>query len=302
MHHHVVVAGGDARDVWLCRILLDKGYTVNTWGIQVNGLHPFDPNTLNGDLPDIFIGPMTGIAEDGAFETEDGIQYLTTSLLDGMPQGSLLAAGLLAPRWIDEASRRGIRTVQYRTESSFMWLNAVPTAEGAIKAALGESGRTLAGRPVAILGFGRVGTVLAHKLAGLGTQVLIFERQAEKRAMAEALGYTAKPLNRSDQEPFDGCFNTIPAPVIDAQWLRTTSPAWVIDLASHPGGLAPGLKGTPLVEGRYRHILGIPGMVAPIRAAEIIWDTLALALEEGEESYGTIKRRANWGGNGGIPL
>lgn len=86
MHHHVVVAGGDARDVWLCRILLDKGYTVNTWGIQVNGLHPFDPNTLNGDLPDIFIGPMTGIAEDGAFETEDGIQYLTTSLLDGMPK------------------------------------------------------------------------------------------------------------------------------------------------------------------------------------------------------------------------
>jgi dipicolinate synthase subunit A len=244
---------------------------------------------------------MTGIDAEGGMQTMDGRVTLPSAWVDRLLPGSLLAAGLIAPSWIARARQRGVRTVQYRMEPSFMWLNALPTAEGAIKAALGESGYTLSGRPLAILGCGRVGTVLALKLAALGARVRVLDRSRERRAMAEAFGLCTHPLRLEAVNGVDGLFNTIPAPVLDESWLRTTDPAWIIDLASDPGGLSADVRPTWQHHPRYRHLLGLPGLTAPIRAAEIIWQTLCLALEE-ETSNGTTVGNSSGSRYGGFSL
>ncbi len=277
MRHRVVVAGGDARDVWLCRFLMDQQFEVLSWGLTVPEVEKFSPMS---SPPDILIGPMTGIGPHGTMETREGVVYLESYLLERMPPGSLLGAGLIAPDVKDWARRLDIATVEYRMQPTFMWLNAVPTAEGALKAALGRSGFTIYHRPIAILGFGRVGSVLALRLQSYGADVEIFERSAEKRAMASAYGFSVHPLDPRWCPPVDGIFNTVPAPCIGPEWFKVSDSTWIIDLASKPGGLAFALRDTPEWLGRYESILGIPGQLAPRRAAEIIWETLSEALLE----------------------
>lgn len=296
--HNIVVAGGDTRDMWLCRMLVDRGYQVRTWGITAPGIERFH---LSQAPPRVLIGPMTGISDDGRMQTADGETVLTEDLLQGMGPGSLLAAGLIGERMAVRCQELGIHTVQYRLQSSFMWLNAVPTAEGAIEAAIGRSGRTLFERPIGVIGFGRVGLVLADRLSRYGAHPVIFERNAEKRAMARALGHHVMALDDAVRPPLDGVFNTAPAPVLDASWFSDEGPGWIIDLASLPGGLVSELHNAAEVDRRYQQILSIPGKVAPIRAAEIVWETLGLALEEEWEDDQTVGS-ARWGRNGGIPL
>lgn len=294
----IVVAGGDTRDAWLCRMLRDRGYSVRGWGLETAGMPPFAPSD---PAPDVLIGPMTGIDEQGRMTTLLGSATVTRALLERMGSGALVAAGLIAAPVLEWCRELRIRTVQYRLESSFMWLNAIPTAEGALQAAIGRSGKTLVDRPIGVIGYGRVGMVLANRLARYGAQVVVFERLTEKRAMARAFGHPAYPLDVSPRPPLDGVFNTAPAPVLDASWFQPGGPDWIIDLASIPGGLVPTLKANPQIHDKYEQILSLPGKVAPIRAAEIIWETLGLVLEEEWEDAG-VDGSQSWRGNGGFAL
>ncbi|WP_028962922.1 dipicolinate synthase subunit DpsA [Sulfobacillus thermosulfidooxidans] len=277
MSTQVVVAGGDARDVWLCRFLEDQGFVVKSFGFHVDHVEPFHPGEK---APHIFIGPMTGIRADGSMTTMDGQVTLTLDILRAMGEGAVVAAGLIASPVKEKAQDLGLRTIEYRNQTTFMWLNAVPTAEGAIKSAIGRSGFTLYHRPIAILGFGRVGSILALRLQAYGAIVEIFDRSVEKRAMASAMGFPVHPLDPRWCPPVDGVFNTIPAPVLTSEWAEATDPAWIIDLASKPGGLHPDVANSPAVLSRYESYLGVPGHIAPRRAAEIIWETLTFILQD----------------------
>ncbi len=273
----VVVAGGDARDAWLCRFLEDQGYEVQSFGFHVEGVPPFRP----GQEPlNIFIGPMTGIDANGRMDTMDGEVVLTPDIFHDMREGAVVAAGLIAPSIKERAHTFGLRTIEYRNQTTFMWLNAVPTAEGAMKSAIGRSGFTLYHRPVAVLGFGRVGSVLALRLQAYGALSEVFDRGFEKRAMASAMGFPVHPLDSKWCPPVDGVFNTIPAPILTREWMESTDRAWIIDLASKPGGLSASIASDPAIGLRYESYLGVPGHIAPRRAAEIIWETLASVLQD----------------------
>lgn len=279
MKHRVVVAGGDARDAWLCRFLAGQEFHVECWGMTIAEIEPFKPQRQG---PDILIGPMTGIGPRGSMETIEGSQSITPQLLAKMPEGGIVAAGLVAADVRTWAQELGLMTVEYRKQPIFMWLNAVPTAEGALKAALGRSGFTVYHRSFAILGFGRVGSVLALRLQSYGASPEIFERSEERRAMASAYGFRVHALDPQWCPPVDGIFNTIPHPVLTPEWFDLTDPAWIVDLASKPGGLSFHLYDKPEYSARYESILGIPGQVAPRRAAEIIWETLSVAISDCE--------------------
>ncbi len=291
MATRVVVAGGDQRDVWLCRFLEDQGFTVRTMGITVPEIPPYCSE--GGEPVSIFIGPMTGIQGDGMMDTADGKQKLTAEFMTKMGPGGVVAAGLIAPEIRQWAQGTGMTIIEYRKQPTFMWLNAMPTAEGAMRSAMGRSGFTLYHRPLAVLGFGRVGMILALRLQSYGAAVEVFDRSVEKRAMASAMGFPVHPLDPRWCPAVDGIFNTIPAPVLTREWFDSAEPAWILDLASLPGGLAEDVKTQPRLLLRYESYLGVPGQIAPRRAAEIIWETLASILQE-KNAKSAISTR--WGG------
>ena len=65
----------------------------------------------------------------------------------------------------------------------------MPTAEGAIQLAMEELPITLHGARVLVIGYGRLGRVLADRLAGLKARVSVAARRYADLAWAENCGY-----------------------------------------------------------------------------------------------------------------
>lgn len=119
-------------------------------------------------------------------------------------------------------------------------LYAVPTAEGAIQVAMENMDTTLHGSRALVIGFGRVGKLVAHRLQSLGARVTISARKCEDWAWAQAYGYGTEDSMRLEywMGGFDLIVNTVPALILNRAHLERVQPgAFIIDLASIPGGV-----------------------------------------------------------------
>lgn len=137
---------------------------------------------------------------------------------------------------------RDLGFVDYINSIALAEANAVPTAEGAIKIALEETGRTIWGSRVLVTGCGRIGTALALRLRALGADVTAAARREETRVHMRTMGMKAAaiPLEES-LGAYDVVFNTVPEAIFSEALLctlRADSP--LIELASKPGGAEPG--------------------------------------------------------------
>ena len=160
-------------------------------------------------------------------------------------------------------------------------MNNIATAEGTIQIAMEETGRTLHGSNVLVMGFGRVGKVLSKMLDGIGTKVFCEARKDEDIAWIKAYGYEPVRLNdlNDNLSKFDIIINTIPFQILDKERLSLVKPEVVIiDLASNPGGV-------DIKEAKAKHLkviwaLSLSGKVAPLSGAEFIKETLYHVLKE----------------------
>ncbi len=154
---------------------------------------------------------------------------------------------------------------------TFNYLNAVPTSEGAIALAMGNTPVTLDGSKCLVLGYGRIGKCLSRRLHALGASVTVAARKEKDRAEASSEGMTSidYPSLAPTMETFDAVFNTVPTTVLDEEMLgglRDGVP--VIELASKPGGIDPVgaiRHGTRIISAQ-----SLPGRVAPVTAGKII--------------------------------
>lgn len=154
-------------------------------------------------------------------------------------------------------------------------LNSIPTAEGAIQIAMEKSVITLHNSNCLILGFGRIGKILAKMLKGLGANVYCEARKMQDIAWINAYSYNPillKDLNENLSK-FDFIFNTIPHIILDKNNLNLIQKECIIiDLASKPGGVdfdeanKLGLK--------TEWALALPGKVAQKTSAKYIYDII----------------------------
>ncbi|MBQ8404269.1 MAG: hypothetical protein IJX55_07605 [Clostridia bacterium] len=173
------------------------------------------------------------------------------------------------------------KAIDYYAREDFAILNAVPTAEGAIKLALEETKLTVRGMKAAVLGFGRVGKILAKTLVSLGADVTVFARSAEARAWAKVFYCDAKKFCALKEEigAFDCIFNTVPHKILFADALeRAKRGAVIIELASAPGGADAGEAARAGV--RFVSAQSLPGKITPKSAGKIIYETFKEIMEE----------------------
>jgi len=172
-------------------------------------------------------------------------------------------------------------TRNYAAREAFAVRNAVPTAEGALKLAMEATGRSVCGMHACVLGFGRIGTVLAKDLMALGAKVDVFARRGEARALARALGAVAYSFDALGAKMGSyGCiFNTVPERVAgDAVLREIKAETPFIELASAPGGAEPALARSLGV--KYVSAGGLPGKIMPASAGEIVYETIKEMMEE----------------------
>ena len=204
--------------------------------------------------------------------SEKGV--IIREVLEHIPERSVLMGGKLGKDFPRKA-------VDYYEREDFAILNAVPTAESAVKIALEETKLTICGMKAAVLGFGRVGKLLAKTLVALGADVTVFARSAEARAWAEAFFCRAENFGALLDKigGFDCIFNTVPHKIISADELAQAKRGSVmIELASAPGCInaAEAQKaGIRLISAQ-----SLPGRVTPRTAGRIIYQTIREIMEE----------------------
>ena len=155
------------------------------------------------------------------------------------------------------------------------YLNAIPTAEGAIAKAMELTSETIHDAEILVLGFGRVAKILADKLKGLNANVFCAARSKKDLAHIKALGYNVVDINNMESvlNKFNIIFNTVPTIILGEKKLkRLNKDTVIIDLASNPGGIdfakAEELGIKAILE------LGIPSKVAPKSAAKYLKESI----------------------------
>ena len=139
---------------------------------------------------------------------------------------------------------------------------------------------TLCGTPCLVVGFGRIGKLLAHRLRGLGAEVAVSARRLDDLAWIDAFGYRGLHTNRlaGTLGDFRVVFNTVPHTVLSGELLRELPQDCVlIELASQPGFDRAAAEALGL---KCISALGLPGKAAPETAAHAIWTTLKKIWEE----------------------
>ena len=181
---------------------------------------------------------------------------------------------------IEDVKPSGLYIRDYYQREDFLIPNALLTAEGAVSIALKEYGKSIFSSKCLVVGFGRIGKILAKLLKNMGAKVTVSARSVKDVSLAKISGFETTNVSKiNEKADFDLIFNTVPARVLDAAVLSFLSSArMIIDLASSPGGtdkLAAEELGIKLIPA-----LGIPGKCFPEAAGEIIADVIYKMIEE----------------------
>ncbi len=265
--------GGDARMTRLARLLARDGYAVRSWAL------PDMPDTGRpGETAeaDRIVLPVP-LGRDGRLcGTKLPLDELWKRLRPDVP----VYAGAVGEEDRARAEALGIRLTDYFADEALAVRNAVPTAEGAIALAMERMDVTICGSSCLVIGFGRIGKLLARDLAALGAHVAVSARSSADLAWIETLGCMA--LRTGDLagklDDFRVVFNTVPHMVLDEALLRELRRDCVlIELASRPGVEEAAARALGLA---FVRAGGLPGKVACETAALAIRDTLYRLWEE----------------------
>lgn len=243
--------GGDRRQIYVISGFARDGYTVNVLGIDSPELSGRKNIVLCNDLyqavnnADFIVLPVpySSILNNENINTplsENKIRVSDLFASGVKLQNKLILAGKVDERLRALAQLSGADTIDYMTREELAVLNAIPTAEGAIKIAMDELPVTLHGSQCLVTGFGRVSKILCNTLKGLGAEVTAAVRKKSDLAYIVAYGYKGidirEPLKNS--EKYDVVFNTVPKLIINDKLLRSLREnCLIIDLASKPGGV-----------------------------------------------------------------
>ncbi|MBQ8248373.1 MAG: dipicolinate synthase subunit DpsA [Clostridia bacterium] len=267
------------------------------------GLHELLHNLADGTVSDC--GKVCKTAEEAVFGSDavilplpvssDG-EHISMPLADGCKltieklctmmsnNGTmLLCGGKLPKKAVSLCEAYGISVFDYYERDEFAIANAVPTAEGAIEIAMHETPTTINESKALVIGYGRIGKVLARLLDSLGARVTVSARKASDLAWIRAYGYdvavTQKLAQVLSEQKFDMIFNTVPHKVLGKGELEAIGKhGLIIDLASKPGGVD--ITAAEELGMNIIWALSLPGKVAPVTSGRIIADTVLACLEK----------------------
>ena len=282
----ITVVGGDLRIVKLIEMLINDGYKVYTYALENSEeLLSFDSVEMCPTLEEavsyskVIVGPVPLSSDRKRLSAPFGRNYVELPDFVKALKGKYLIAGNIGIK--DELDEKGIQFTDLLKREEFSVLNTIATAEGTIQIAMEETQRTVHGSNVLVMGFGRIGKVLAKMLDGIGAKVYCEARKNEDISWIKAYGYNPIHLNDLNENlgKFDIIINTIPFQILDSERLDLIKKeAVIVDLASNPGGVdrrAAREKGLKVI-----WALSLPAKVAPLTSAEFIKETLYHVLKE----------------------
>lgn len=285
----IAIIGGDLRIVKLIEMLAKDGYEINTFGLEkAESIGKIDnvkvcktmEEAINEDI-EIVIGPIPLSSNNKDINTPFSEEEITLEHLSENIIGKKFIAGNIKKELYELCEEKKVDIIDLLDREELVILNTISTAEGAIQIAMEETTRTIHGSNILVLGFGRVGKILANMLKGIGANVYCEARKNVDLAWIKAYGYEPVRLNEIDKKlkNFQIIVNTIPAMILDEQKLeKIDKDCLIIDLASNPGGVDKTAAKKHGIKTIWA--LSLPGKVAPLTSAEFIKDTIYNIFKE----------------------
>lgn len=288
MNKTFTIIGGDLRIIKLAKILAEDNNIVYIYGLEkVEELRDIKNITYCEKLQDavkqseIIIGPIPFSSDGININTPFSNKKISIRELMHNINAKILIAGNILPEVYDLANDEYIEIIDIMKREELAVLNTIATAEGAIEIAIANTNKIIHGSQILILGFGRIGKVLARKLAGLSAKVTCAARKDEDLAWIRAYGHMETNINTLGQnlEKYDIIMNTVPHTILTEERLKyVKQDCLLIDLASNPGGIDKKVA-------KERNLklvwaLALPGKVAPTTTAEFLKDTIFNVLKE----------------------
>lgn len=284
----ISIIGGDLRIVKLAEMLAKDEFKLYTYAIDkaeslkriknIIQCDTIEETIKNGD---IIVGSIPLSSNNLEVNTPFSDKTVSLQELAEKIKGKTFIAGNIKKDFLDLAKDSNTKIIDLLDREELVVLNTISTAEGAIQIAMEETTRTIHESNVLVLGFGRVGKILANMLKGIGANVFCEARKNVDLAWIKAYGYEPIRLNELENSlgKFNIIINTIPSIILEEKQLeKVNKDCLIIDLASNPGGVDRNSAKKLGIKTIWA--LSLPGKVAPLTSAEFIKDTIYNILKE----------------------
>jgi len=284
----IAVIGGDARQLEIIRKLTELDARLSLIGFEqldhaFTGAVKEKLDEVDFSNMDALILPVPGTNLEGHVETifSNEKVILTAEMLLKTPEHCTIYSGI-SNTFLNGITKEANRPlVQLFERDDVAIYNSIPTVEGTIMMAIQHTDFTIHGSNITVLGLGRVGMSVARTFHALGAKIKVGARKTEHLARITEMGLTPFHLNEIEQQVKDTdiLINTIPLLIVTASVIsKMPAHTLIIDLASKPGG-------TDFRYAEKRGIKallapGLPGIVAPKTAGQILANVLAQLLQD----------------------
>lgn len=188
-------------------------------------------------------------------------------------------AGNLSEETINVLEKQNTTINNLNENNEIKISNALITAEAAIGIIAADSNKTINGMKILVLGFGRLGKMVAKSFSSLNAKVTVEARKDADLAWINAYGYNALNLENLTENihKYDIIINTVPFMLLDKERIeKLKKDVFVLDLADE--------RGIDTKEARKRNIknlwaLSLPAKNAPYSYAESIKNVMETILE-----------------------
>ena len=265
-----LILGGDNRSLYLGEYLENQGFKVCYYAFNHTECYVSLEEAMNSS--DVIILPLPFTKDRFTLNTplfDDKI--LVSDILALLSHKKTVFGGQLPKSFCEEMDSRGCSYCDYFLLDELAIYNAVPTAEGVVQVLIEELPITIHGMKCAVLGYGRVGKVLAETLSSLGADVTVFARKQSAFAEVYASSMNSKSFDSlaTETNDYDAMINTVPVKVLGENQLSKLNPECIlVEVASAPFGIdfqAAKERAFKVVKAG-----SLPGKVAPKTAGEII--------------------------------
>lgn len=242
--------------------LKSQGYTVDSLGLK---------NNDNGKIEDadVVLLPVPTTRDQKHIFCPQSDKIIPLDYVRKADKNTLvLSCGYMFP---------DLNCIDYLKLDSFCYLNAVPTAEGAIARAIFDTPFCLWRSRVLVIGCGRVAKVLIDRLSALKCDLTVSARKSRDFTYLDALNI--KHIHTSDCQKhaykYDVIFNTIDVDLFDDH--KSLQNCYLYDLSTK--GCLDFEKAKENNLKAYK-LPGIPGKIAPQTAGIIIAQTTKQLIGE----------------------
>ncbi len=279
-----LILGGDNRSLYLGEYLENQGFKVCYYAFNHTECYSNLTDAVNAS--DVIILPLPFTKDRLTLNTPlFDEQVLISDITALLSSTKRVFGGQLPKSFCEELESRECPYCDYFLLEELAVYNAVPTAEGVIQVLIEELPITIHGMKCAVVGYGRVGKILADTLHSLGAEVTVFARKQKDFAQIYASSMQYKNISSFTTEinTFDALVNTVPVKLLgEAQLSNLNADCVLVEVASAPFGIdfqVAKEKALKVVKAG-----SLPGKVAPKTAGEIIGRSILPIINAKEDN------------------